>query len=184
MFAIRSTIDYRKKVAAIYLLVFFVDLINMFTTSVACPDIGHAWQALVAQLAWINTVCILGLSIVIPASACLAAHYGSKTVFVASLLTFLCTRLSPSIEALIAWCRGFEDARQIQAICARAAVLNHLGGGSAALFVGREPGRSRSDGGVGRPGEWQQRQGGARFLLHAGPQFPEWRWPSMNIDGR
>ncbi len=143
MFAIRSTIDYRKKVAAIYLLVFFVDLINMFTTSVACPDIGHAWQALVAQLVWINTACILGLSIVIPASACLAAYYGSKTVFVASLLTFLCTRLSPSIEALIAWCRGFEDARQIQAICARAAVLNHLGGGSAALFVGREPGRSR-----------------------------------------
>ncbi|MEG0886670.1 MAG: MFS transporter, partial [Janthinobacterium sp.] len=99
--------DYRKKVAAIYLLGFFVDLINMFITSVAYPDIGHALHASVAQLAWISTAYILGLTIVIPASAWLAAYYGSKTVFMASLLTFLCASigagLAPSIEALIAW---------------------------------------------------------------------------------
>ena len=99
--------DYRKKVAAIYLLGFFVDLINMFITSVAYPDIGHALHASVAQLAWISTGYILGLTIVIPASAWLAAYYGSKTVFMASLLTFLCASigagLAPSIEALIVW---------------------------------------------------------------------------------
>ena len=99
--------DYRKKVAAIYLLGFFVDLINMFITSVAYPDIGHALHASVAQLAWISTGYILGLTIVIPASAWLAAYYGSKTVFMASLLTFLCASigagLAPSIEALIIW---------------------------------------------------------------------------------
>ena len=99
--------DYRKKVAAIYLLGFFVDLINMFITSVAYPDIGRALGASVAQLAWISTAYILGLTIVIPASAWLAAYYGSKTVFVASLLTFLFASvgagLAPSIEALIAW---------------------------------------------------------------------------------
>nr|WP_314630785.1 MFS transporter [uncultured Janthinobacterium sp.] len=99
--------DYRKKVAAIYLLGFFVDLINMFITSVAYPDIGHGLHASVAQLGWISTGYILGLTIVIPASAWLAAYYGSKTVFVASLLTFLFASvgagLAPSIEALIAW---------------------------------------------------------------------------------
>ena len=99
--------DYRKKVAAIYLLGFFVDLINMFITSVAYPDIGHALHASVAQLAWISTAYILGLTIVIPASAWLAAYYGSKTVFMSSLLIFLCASvgagLAPSIEALIAW---------------------------------------------------------------------------------
>ena len=99
--------DYRKKVAAIYLLGFFVDLINMFITSVAYPDIGRALGASVAQLAWISTAYILGLTVVIPASAWLAAYYGSKTVFVASLLTFLFASvgagLAPSIEVLIAW---------------------------------------------------------------------------------
>ena len=99
--------DYRKKVAAIYLLGFFVDLINMFITSVAFPDIGHGLHASVAQLGWISTAYILGLTIVIPASAWLAAYYGSKTVFVASLLTFLFASvgagLAPTIEALIAW---------------------------------------------------------------------------------
>lgn len=99
--------DYRKKVAAIYLLGFFVDLINMFITSVAYPDIGHAFGASVSQLGWISTAYILGLTIVIPASAWLAAYYGSKTVFVASLLTFLFASvgagLAPSIEALIVW---------------------------------------------------------------------------------
>ncbi|MBB5609601.1 MULTISPECIES: MFS transporter [unclassified Janthinobacterium] len=99
--------EYRKKVAAIYLLGFFVDLVNMFITSVAYPGIGHAFGASVAQLAWISTAYILGLTIVIPASAWLAAYYGSKTVFIFSLITFLFASagagLSQSIEALIAW---------------------------------------------------------------------------------
>jgi len=99
--------EYRKKVAAIYLLGFFVDLVNMFITNVAYPGIGHAFGASVAQLAWISTAYILGLTIVIPASAWLAAYYGSKTVFITSLLIFLCASagagLAQSIEALIAW---------------------------------------------------------------------------------
>lgn len=81
--------DYRKQVAAIYLLGFFIDLVNMFITSVATPDLGHALHASVAQLGWISTAYIAGLTIVIPCSARFAAYYGSKTVFIASLLTFL-----------------------------------------------------------------------------------------------
>src|SRR5450830_898069 len=99
--------EYRKQVAAIYLLGFFVDLVNMFITTVAYPAIGHAFGASVAQLAWTSTAYILGLTIVIPASAWLAAYYGSKTVLISSLLIFLCASagagLSQSIEALIAW---------------------------------------------------------------------------------
>ncbi|MBB5371428.1 MULTISPECIES: MFS transporter [unclassified Janthinobacterium] len=99
--------EYRKKVAAIYLLGFFVDLVNMFITNVAYPGIGHAFGASVPQLAWISTAYILGLTIVIPASAWLAAYYGSKTVFITSLLIFLCASagagLAQSIAALIAW---------------------------------------------------------------------------------
>lgn len=99
--------DYRKQVAAIYLLGFFIDLVNMFITSVAYPDLGHALHASVAQLGWISTAYIAGLTIVIPLSARLAAYYGSKTVFIASLLTFLFASIgagqTDSIGALIAW---------------------------------------------------------------------------------
>ena len=99
--------DYRKRVAAIYLLGFFIDLVNMFITSVAYPDIGRALHASVAQLGWISTAYIAGLTVVIPFSARLAAYYGSKTVFMASLLTFLFASIgagqTDSIGALIAW---------------------------------------------------------------------------------
>lgn len=73
-----STMDYRQKVAALYLLGFFIDLINMFITSAAYPGIGRALGASVSQLGWISTAYIIGLTIVIPASAPLAAYYGSK----------------------------------------------------------------------------------------------------------
>ena len=84
-----STMDYRQKVAALYLLGFFIDLINMFITSAAYPGIGRALGASVSQLGWISTAYIIGLTIVIPASAPLAAYYGSKRIFITSLLMFL-----------------------------------------------------------------------------------------------
>jgi len=98
---------YRQRVAAIYLLGFFVDLVNMFISSVAYPAIGRVLHASVTQLAWVSTAYIVGLTIVIPASAWLAARHGGKTVFIASLLFFLLgstgAALAPSIGALIAW---------------------------------------------------------------------------------
>lgn len=81
--------DYRKQVAAIYLLGFFIDLVNMFITGVATPDIGRGLQAPVAQLGCISSAYSIGPMIVMPFSARFAAYYGSKTVFIASLLTFL-----------------------------------------------------------------------------------------------
>ena len=103
--------DYRKKVATIYMLGFFIDLINMFITSAAIPGIGRALDASVAQLGWISSAYIIGLTVVIPASAPLAAYYGSKRVFIASLLMFLLASMAAgqagSIDALIAW-RGLQ----------------------------------------------------------------------------
>lgn len=102
-----STMDYRQKVAALYLLGFFIDLINMFITSAAYPGIGRALGASVSQLGWISTAYIIGLTIVIPVSAPLAAYYGSKRIFISSLLMFLLASMAAgqagSIDALIAW---------------------------------------------------------------------------------
>lgn len=42
---------YRARVASVYLLGFFVDLVNMFIASVAYPEIGRQFDAPVSQLA-------------------------------------------------------------------------------------------------------------------------------------
>jgi len=99
--------QYRKKVAAVYLLGFFVDLVNMFIANVAYPDIARAFGASVAQLSWVSNAYILGLTLVIPLSAWLASAYGSKRIFMASLGLFLLATAgagaAASLAALIGW---------------------------------------------------------------------------------
>ncbi|MEN3812097.1 MFS transporter [Chromobacterium piscinae] len=99
--------EYRKRVAAVYLLGFFIDLANLFVGNVAFPDIARAFHRDVAELAWVGTAYILGLTAVIPLGNWLAARWGGKRVFVASLLLFMAgsagAAQAGSLGALIAW---------------------------------------------------------------------------------
>lgn len=99
--------SYRSKVAIVYLLGFFVDLINMFIANVAYPAIGQAMRASVSQLAWVSNGYILGLTLVIPLSAWLAQRIGGRRVFILSLALFMLATLgagnAESIGALIGW---------------------------------------------------------------------------------
>lgn len=98
---------YRIKVAIVYLLGFFVDLINMFIANVAYPSIGHALHASVSELAWVSNGYILGLTLVIPLSAWLAQRIGGRRVFLLSLTLFMLATAaagySGSIGELIGW---------------------------------------------------------------------------------
>ncbi|MPQ72119.1 MFS transporter, partial [Pseudomonas sp. MWU12-2323] len=51
--------EYRKRVAAVYLLGFFIDLANLFVGNVAFPDIARTFHRDVAELAWVGTAYIL-----------------------------------------------------------------------------------------------------------------------------
>lgn len=97
--------QYRTKVAIVYLLGFFIDLINMFITNVAYPAIGLALNASVDQLTWVSTSYILGLILITPISAWLALRIGGRRVFLLSLTLFLVTTVmagfANSIELLI-----------------------------------------------------------------------------------
>lgn len=99
--------SYRSKVAIVYLLGFFVDLINMFIANVAYPAIGQAMRASVSQLAWVSNGYILGLTLVIPLSAWLAQRIGGRRVFLLSLALFMLATFgagnADSIGALIGW---------------------------------------------------------------------------------
>ncbi|WP_336777487.1 MFS transporter [Pantoea sp. USHLN256] len=98
---------YRVRVACVYLLGFFIDLVNMFIANVAYPEIGRRFDAPVSQLAWISNGYILGLTLVIPLSSWLARRMGAKRLFMLSLLIFIVGTCgvvaSTSVTQLIAW---------------------------------------------------------------------------------
>jgi len=98
---------YRSKVAAVYLLGFFLDLINMFIASVAFPAMAAALDASPATLAWVSNGYIAGLTLVIPFSASLTRAIGARQVMILSLSLFTlagaAAGLSTSLEGLIAW---------------------------------------------------------------------------------
>lgn len=80
---------YRTRVACVYLLGFFIDLINMFIANVAYPDIARYFDTPVSLLAWVSNGYILGLTLIIPLSGWLAKRVGSKRLFMLSLLIFM-----------------------------------------------------------------------------------------------
>jgi EmrB/QacA subfamily drug resistance transporter len=98
---------YRTKVAIVYLLGFFVDLISMFIANVAYPAIGRGLGASVSELSWVSNAYILGLTLVIPLSAWLAQRLGGRAVLLLSLSSFLLATLgagtAQSIGQLIGW---------------------------------------------------------------------------------
>lgn len=99
--------SYRSKVAVVYLLGFFLDLINMFISTVAYPAIGQAMHASVAKLAWISNGYLCGLTLIIPLSAWLTQRVGARRVFLTSLILFItgttASGLAGSLDQLIFW---------------------------------------------------------------------------------
>lgn len=98
---------YRSKIATIYLLGFFLDLLNMFIANVAYPDITRSLGATVSQLSWVGNAYMLGLTMIIPLSVWLATAIGERRLIIASLCLFTLASLmagfAGSIKILIGW---------------------------------------------------------------------------------
>jgi len=107
MYLFENRMNYRARVTTLYLLGFFIDLVNMFIANVAYPDIARRFDATVSEVAWISNGYILGLTLVIPLSSWLARRAGAKRLFLFSLLIFIAgtcgVGASSSISQLIAW---------------------------------------------------------------------------------
>lgn len=56
---------YRSKIAVVFLLGFFLDLINMFIASVAFPAMARAFNTTPSALTWVSNGYIAGLTLVI-----------------------------------------------------------------------------------------------------------------------
>ena len=98
---------YRGKVATVYLLSLFLDLINMFISAVAFPDMSVSLQAPVAHLAWVSNGYIIGLTLIMPLSAWLSRRFGPRRLFLLSLTLFslatLATAEANSLGELVTW---------------------------------------------------------------------------------
>jgi len=79
---------YRSKVAVVYLLGFFLDLINMFIASVAFPAMAQTYHATPSALAWVSNGYIAGLTLVIPLSAWLERLFGLRTFLLLACALF------------------------------------------------------------------------------------------------
>lgn len=99
--------QYRTRVAIVYLLGFFVDLINMFIANVAYPGIARHFDAPISALAWVSSGYILGLTLVIPPSRWLASRLGARRVFTVSLAIFMLASVgaadAESLTSLTVW---------------------------------------------------------------------------------
>lgn len=98
---------YRSKVATVFLLGFFLDLINMFIASVAFPAMSQALHASVGELAWVSNGYIAGLTLILPFSAWLSQRFGARRIFLLSLGLFsvgaLASGQADSLTSLILW---------------------------------------------------------------------------------
>src|SRR5258708_5729916 len=92
----------------------FLSMVDSGVVNVALPDIARQFHAPLDTAQWIVSGYLLSLAVVLPASAYLARRFGTRWIYLASLVCFtlasvLCA-LSPSIGVLIA-------ARIVQGAC-------------------------------------------------------------------
>lgn len=91
---------YRSKVAVVYLLGFFLDLINLFIASVAFPAMSVDLHTSISALAWVSNGYIAGLTLIVPFSAFFSRYLGARRLIMFSLILF-------SVAAAAA---GFADS--------------------------------------------------------------------------
>lgn len=98
----------RLRHEAILLLVFALDLVNMFIATVAYPILAVDLHAAVSTLAWVGTAYMLGLSVVIPLAPWLAARCGERRLLLVALLLFAVAAALAGAAPGIGWLLGWR----------------------------------------------------------------------------
>lgn len=79
---------YRYRLAAVFLMGFFVDCINIFMPAIALPTIAAEFRVGVSAGAWVANAYMLGLTLAIPVSTWLAGRWGARRLMAGSMLAF------------------------------------------------------------------------------------------------
>lgn len=99
--------QYRSKVACIFLLGFFLDCINIFMSAIAFPAMSTLFKLNRVEVAWIANIYILGLTLIIPLSSWLANILNVRRALLYSvglftLATFM-VGFADSFSSLLFW---------------------------------------------------------------------------------
>lgn len=98
---------YRYRLAAVFLMGFFVDCINIFMPAIALPTIAAEFRVGVSAGAWVANAYMLGLTLAIPVSTWLAGRWGARRLLAASMLAFALAvaacGMAGSFTAVVAW---------------------------------------------------------------------------------
>lgn len=99
--------QYRSKVACIFLLGFFIDCINIFMSAIAFPAMSTHFQLTQVEVAWIANSYILGLCLIIPMSTGLANILNTRRALLWSTGIFALSSFmagsAESFTALLLW---------------------------------------------------------------------------------
>ncbi|WP_042111425.1 MFS transporter, partial [Acinetobacter rudis] len=99
--------QYRSKVACIFLLGFFIDCINIFMSAIAFPAMSTLFQLTQVEAAWISNSYILGLCLIIPMSIGLANLFNTRRVLLGSTAIFALSSFmvgsADSFNSLVIW---------------------------------------------------------------------------------
>ena len=84
---------YELRVAIIYAIVWFIDLLDGSILNVALPTIAHAFKITAPDAEWAIIGFLLALTVAIPISSWLGESYGVKRIFIISQLLYTASSL-------------------------------------------------------------------------------------------
>lgn len=101
----RFSIEYRFIVAAIYVIVLFLDRLDITIVNITLPTIAAYFHVPITQTEWVNNAFLLALAISIPVSGWAGDRFGVKKVFIIATaifgLTSLLCAFSPNLLFMI-----------------------------------------------------------------------------------
>ncbi|PJO95449.1 MFS transporter, partial [Salmonella enterica subsp. enterica serovar Enteritidis] len=80
---------YRSKVALVYLLGSFLELINLFIASVPFPSLSVYLHTSISALVWVSIGYTDAFNLIVPFSAVLSRYLGARRPIIFSLITFI-----------------------------------------------------------------------------------------------
>ena len=105
--------NYAIRIAILYGIVWFIDLLDASILNVALPSIAYGFNTTAPHAEWAIIGFLLALTIAIPLSGWLSNEYGAKKVFLGAQLLYtvssLACGLAPSLTLLIL-CRVIQGA--------------------------------------------------------------------------
>ena len=92
-------LEYKYIVSIIYVLILFLDRMDLTITNVAMPTFAKTFHIDVTETDWIATSFLIALGVIMPVSGWLSDKYGSKKIFILANILFTFS----SVLCALAW---------------------------------------------------------------------------------